>query len=55
MKEFNIYQDETGEWIVTSEKITGFTARGRTMQEAIDKMKQAMRVYFPCGECKGSD
>ena len=55
MKEFIIYQDETGDWIVKSEKINGFTARGRTMQEAIDKMKQAMKIYFPCGECKGSD
>ncbi len=55
MKEFIIYQDETGEWIVKSKKLSGFTARGKTMQEAIDKMKHAMRVYFPCGECKGSD
>ena len=55
MKEFVIYQDDKGEWIVTSEKIPGFTARGKSQTEALDKMKQAMRVYFPCGECKGSD
>ena len=55
MKEFMIYQDDKGEWIVTSEKIPGFTARGKSQTEALDKMKQAMRVYFPCGECKGSD
>ncbi|GBE03578.1 hypothetical protein BMS3Abin09_00495 [bacterium BMS3Abin09] len=55
MKEFTVYQNETDEWIVQSKKIPGFSARGRTMQEALDKMKQAMRVYFPCGECKGSD
>ena len=55
MKEFIVYQDDNGEWIVKSDKIPGFTARGRTQQDALDKMKQAMRVYFPCGECKGSD
>jgi predicted RNase H-like HicB family nuclease len=55
LKEFIVYQDENGEWVVTSEKIQGFAARGKTQQEAVEKMKQAMRVYFPCGDCKGSD
>ncbi len=52
MKEFTISQDESGEWIVTSGKIPGFVARGRTRQEAIEKMKNAFRMYYPCGECK---
>lgn len=52
MKEFTISQDEQGAWIVTSEKIPGFAARGRTPEEAIEKMKQAFRMYYPCGECK---
>ncbi len=53
MKEFIISQDENGHWTVTSEKIPGFIARGKTQQEALEKMKAAFRMYFPCGECKG--
>ncbi len=53
MKEFVIYQDDNNNWIVTSDKIPGFIARGKTQQEAIEKMKNAFRFYFPCGECKG--
>jgi len=52
MKEFTISQDESGNWIVTSDKIPGFVAKGKTQQEAIEKMKNAFRVYYPCGECK---
>ena len=52
MKEFSIYQDENGNWIVTSDKIPGFEAKGKSQQEAVDKMKQAFRIYYPCGECK---
>jgi predicted RNase H-like HicB family nuclease len=55
MKEFVLSQDMDGTWIVTCEKVPGFPARGKTREEAIEKMKQAMRVYFPCGDCNGSD
>ena len=56
MKELSLYQDDTGEWIVTSDKIPGFMARGKTQDEAMDKMKQAFSVYYPCdsGNCKDS-
>lgn len=55
MKELLIYQDEDGMWAITSEKIPGFVAKGRTREEALDKMKQAFTVYYPCGdECKDS-
>ncbi len=55
MKEFVIYQDDNGDWVVTSDKMPGFVAKGKSQNEALDKMKQAMRVYFPCGDCKGSE
>ena len=38
MKEFIISQDEAGNWLVTSEKLPGFTAKGRTQKEAMDKL-----------------
>ena len=53
MKEFMISQDESGNWIVTNDKLPGFIARGRTQKEAVDKMIAAIKMYFPCGECKG--
>jgi len=49
MKKLTVYQDEAGDWIVRCGEIPGFIARGRTQQEAIEKMKQAFSVYFPCG------
>jgi predicted RNase H-like HicB family nuclease len=53
MKEFVIAEDENGEWVVTSEKLPGFIAKGKTRQEALERMKSAFRLYYPCGECKG--
>jgi predicted RNase H-like HicB family nuclease len=52
VKEFTVSQDNNGTWIVTSDKLPGYIARGKTEQEAIEKMKQAFRTYYPCGECK---
>ncbi|RJQ48163.1 MAG: type II toxin-antitoxin system HicB family antitoxin [Nitrospiraceae bacterium] len=49
MKELTVSRDDTGEWLVTSREIPGFIARGKTQQEALDKMKQAFKIYFPCG------
>ena len=54
MKEFIVYQDDNGVWVVTSERIPGFIAKGSSQKEALEKMKQAMKLYYPCGECKGS-
>jgi predicted RNase H-like HicB family nuclease len=56
MKKLSVYQDDKGEWIVTSEKIPGLMARGKTQKEAVEKMKQAFSVYYPCdsGNCKDS-
>ncbi len=52
MKEFSVSQDEKGNWIVTSDKIPGFVARGNSQQEAVEKMITAFRMYYPCGDCK---
>lgn len=54
MKELSISEDESGAWIVTSAKIPGFIARGKTQAEALGKMKEAFRIYYPCGECRES-
>ncbi|MBI5409900.1 MAG: type II toxin-antitoxin system HicB family antitoxin [Nitrospirae bacterium] len=56
MKELLIYQDDNGEWLATSEKMPGFVARGKTQKEALDKMKKAFSIYYPCAgdNCKDS-
>jgi len=54
MKEFTISQDENGNWIVSCDKLPGFVARGKTQHEAIEKMKSAFTIYYPCGECNDS-
>ncbi|GEM_PF-2759046 len=52
MKELKISRDENNEWVVSSDRMPGFAARGRTLVEAIEKIKKAFNVYFPCGECR---
>ncbi|NOZ70268.1 MAG: type II toxin-antitoxin system HicB family antitoxin [Deferribacteres bacterium] len=52
MKELKISRDENNQWVVASDKMPGFVARGRTLDEAIEKIKKAFNIYFPCGECK---
>jgi predicted RNase H-like HicB family nuclease len=56
MKELTVYKGEMGEWIVTSDKMPGFMARGKTPEEAVEKMKRAFTVYYPCdsSNCKDS-
>lgn len=55
MKELIISKDENNEWVITSDKIPGFVAKGKTVDEALEKMKKAFNTYFPCGPCKGSN
>jgi predicted RNase H-like HicB family nuclease len=54
MKELTISQDSEGEWLVTCGTIPGFVAKGKTQTEAILKMKAALSLYFPCGDCEGT-
>ncbi len=54
MKELKISQDENNEWVIMSDKIPGFVAKGKTVDEAVEKMKKVFNVYFPCGDCKES-
>ena len=53
MKEFSVTRDENGTWLITSEKLPGFVAKGKTQKEALDKIIAAVKMYFPCGPCKG--
>ncbi len=54
MKELILHQDKDGSWAAECDKIPGYIAKGKTQAEAIENMKKALSLYFPCGPCKGS-
>ncbi len=48
VREFIIYEDEDGTWIAEAKELPGYRAKGRTKEEAIDKIKAALLVFYPC-------
>jgi len=48
MKELVVYETEYGRWEATYDKLPGFRAQGRTREEALDRLKDAIRLYDPC-------
>ncbi len=50
MKELVLSQDANGDWIAKCSTIPGFVTKGKTQNEAIEKMKAALSLYFPCGD-----
>ena len=54
MKELVLSQDSNGEWVVTYPKVPGIVIKAKTQAEAIEKMKKALSIYFPCGDCQES-
>lgn len=43
-----IYQDEDGTWVAECRELPGYRVRGRTKEEAFEKMKSALLIYHPC-------
>jgi predicted RNase H-like HicB family nuclease len=54
MKQLVLSRDSDGNWVVTCDKMPGLVIKGKTRDEAIEKMKNALMMYFPCGDCQGS-
>ena len=48
MREFEVYQDDDGQWVAECREIPGYRARGATQQEAIEKIKAVLLIYYPC-------
>jgi predicted RNase H-like HicB family nuclease len=48
MRDFILYEDNSGEWVAECREIPGYRARGRTKEEAIEKIKAALLVFYPC-------
>lgn len=54
MKELVLYKEADGTWAATCDRIPGYVAKGSTQEEAIENIKKAISLYFPCGPCKSS-
>jgi len=48
MRELVVYETDQGLWEATYERLPGFRAQGQTREEALDRIKAAIRVYDPC-------
>jgi predicted RNase H-like HicB family nuclease len=48
MREFIIYEGEDGQWVAESKDITGYRAKGKTKEEALEKIKSVLLIYHPC-------
>jgi len=48
MREFIVYQDNDGQWIAECQEMPGYRAKAGSKEEAIEKMKAALLVFFPC-------
>lgn len=48
MRDFILYEDADGEWVAETEELPGYRARGKTKEEALDKIQAALKFYHPC-------
>jgi predicted RNase H-like HicB family nuclease len=48
MRDFVIYQDDDGTWRAECRELPGYTAKGRTKDEALEKIKSALLRFYPC-------
>jgi len=55
VRDIILYCTEEGLWAAETMKLPGYTAYGRTEEEAMRRIKDAITMYFPCGECKEAE
>jgi len=48
MREFIIYQDDDGQWVAECKELPGYRAQAGTREEALEKMKSALLIFYPC-------
>jgi len=51
MKEVVLYRTEDGLWAAETARLPGYTAYGMTEEETLKRIREAVSMYFPCGEC----
>ncbi len=55
MKEIIMYRREDGLWVAETARLPGYKACGRTEEETLRRIREALNVYFPCGDCSESE
>jgi predicted RNase H-like HicB family nuclease len=48
MRELILYQDDDGTWVAEAKELPGVRMRGKSRQEAIEKIQAVLKIYFPC-------
>ena len=48
MREFILYQDDDGGWVAECKDIPGYRAKAKTREEALDRIKAVLLLYYPC-------
>jgi len=48
MREFTIYEDSAGMWCAECSELPGFKAKGKTQEEALEKIRFALLTFYPC-------
>lgn len=48
MRDLIIYQVDDNLWIAESGEIPGYRGKGKTREEAIEKIRAALLIYNPC-------
>lgn len=51
MRKIQLMRDEDGRWVGMTGELPGFVARGDTEAEVINRIREALMLYYPCGEC----
>ena len=48
MREFILYQDDSGQWTAECKEMPGYRVKGKTEEEALAKIKSALLTFYPC-------
>ncbi|MEW6002195.1 MAG: type II toxin-antitoxin system HicB family antitoxin [Nitrospirota bacterium] len=48
MREFIVYQDDDGLWVAECKEMPGYKAKGKTREEAVEKIKPVLLLIYPC-------
>ncbi|MBI5101960.1 MAG: type II toxin-antitoxin system HicB family antitoxin [Nitrospirae bacterium] len=43
-----MYQDDDGSWVAECRELPGLKVKGKSEDEALQKIKQALLIYYPC-------
>ena len=48
MREFQVYEDDRGQWVAECQELPGYRAAAKTPEEALAQLKAALLTFYPC-------